>query len=60
MLTLFAVLLFSFLWGMALSVEQSVWTTVCPVLDWQVCVLLLHDTHGVAGHLICVLGLLGL
>ena len=32
MLTLLAVLVFSFLWGMALTVEQSVWTAVLPSL----------------------------
>ena len=60
MLTLFAVLLFSFLWGMALVLSKVFGPPYYPVLDWRVCVLLLHDMPGVAGRLTCGLGLLGL
>ena len=47
MLTLFAVLLFSFLWGMALSVEQSVWTAVLPSLGLaSLCVAVARHAWG--------------
>ena len=47
MLTLLAVLVFSFLWGMALSVEQSVWTAVLPSLGLaSLCVAVARHAWG--------------
>jgi hypothetical protein len=47
MLSLFAVLLFSFLWGMALSVEQSTWTAILPSLGLSsLCVAVARHAWG--------------